>query len=81
MWPKNYPERSTFFFGRDTGRMGPDCLRLNVWTPGLNDGVKRPVMVWLHEGGFWAGSGHEHRAYDGANLARHNVVVVTLNHA
>ena len=35
------------------GEMGEDCLKLNVWTPGLKDNVKRPVMVWLHGGGFF----------------------------
>ena len=57
-----------------------DCLFLNVWTPGLRDGKKRPVMVWLHGGGFTAGSGASH-AYDGVRLAkRGDVVVVTINH-
>ena len=56
------------------------CLRVNVWTPGLND-RKRPVMVWLHGGGFSTGSGHEMKVYDGENLARRgDVVVVSLNH-
>jgi para-nitrobenzyl esterase len=57
-----------------------DCLVLNVFTPGLNDGRKRPVMVWLHGGGFSSGSGSG-RILDGASLATtHDVVVVTLNH-
>jgi para-nitrobenzyl esterase len=56
-----------------------DCLRLNVWTPGLGAGHK-PVMVWLHGGGYSQGSG-AFIIYDGANLAcRHDVVVVTVNH-
>lgn len=56
-----------------------DCLVLNVWTPALDDG-KRPVMVWLHGRGFYAGAGSE-ELYDGANLARRgDVVVVTINH-
>jgi para-nitrobenzyl esterase len=59
---------------------GEDCLVLNVWTTGLGDEGKRPVMVWLHGGGYSAGSGG-YILYDGANLAaRHDVVVVTLNH-
>ncbi|NMC82537.1 MAG: carboxylesterase/lipase family protein, partial [Armatimonadetes bacterium] len=59
---------------------GEDCLVLNVWTPGLEDGVKRPVLVWLHGGGFNGGSGSS-RAVDGTNLAiRGDVVVVTINH-
>lgn len=57
-----------------------DCLFLNVWTPGLNDGVPRPVMVWFHGGGFSTGSGSSY-AYDGVRLAkRGDVVVVTVNH-
>jgi len=56
-----------------------DCLRLNVWTPSLGSG-RRPVMVWLHGGGYSQASG-SFIIYNGANLARHrDVVVVTLNH-
>lgn len=56
-----------------------DCLFLNVWTPGLADAA-RPVMVWLHGGGFANGSGGA-AMYDGAALARRgDVVTVTLNH-
>jgi len=55
-----------------------DCLHLNVWTPGLNG--KRPVMVWYHGGGYSAGSANWNM-YNGANLAaKHDVVVVTVNH-
>jgi para-nitrobenzyl esterase len=57
-----------------------DCLVLNVWTPALNDGRKRPVMFWCHGGGFRTGSGSSER-YDGTNLClRGDVVVVTINH-
>jgi para-nitrobenzyl esterase len=57
-----------------------DCLVLNVWTPAVNDGRKRPVMVWCHGGGFSSGSGSS-PITDGTNLARRGeVVVVTLNH-
>jgi para-nitrobenzyl esterase len=56
-----------------------DCLFLNVWTP-ATDQRRRPVMVWLHGGGFSNGSG-AWPAYDGTNLAkRGDVVVVTVNH-
>lgn len=55
-----------------------DCLHLNVWTNGLRG--KRPVMVWLHGGGFTSGSG-SYSIYDGANMARkQDVVTVTVNH-
>ena len=56
-----------------------DCLFINVWTPGL-DTARRPVMVWLHGGGFANGSGGA-AMYDGAALARKgDVVTVTVNH-
>jgi para-nitrobenzyl esterase len=62
------------------GGMGEDCLNLNVWTPGVNDGGKRPVLVSYHGGGWATGSGNG-PMYDGAQMARrHNVVVVTVNH-
>ena len=74
-------DEHAFAFDWDDGHPGEDCLRANIWTPGLNDGRKRPVMVWLHGGGYAAGSGQELPSYDGANLARKgDVVVVTLNH-
>lgn len=58
---------------------GEDCLVLNVWTPNL-DAKQRPVMVWFHGRGFYAGAGSE-PLYDGARLAkRGDVVVVTVNH-
>ncbi|MEZ4699969.1 MAG: carboxylesterase family protein [Rhodothermales bacterium] len=58
-----------------------DCLRLNVWTPALNDGGKRPVMVWLHGGGYTNGNAVEQDGYDGANLSRTgNIVFVSINH-
>ena len=63
-----------------TEPMGEDCLRLNVWTQGLKDGRKRPVMVWLHGGGFSNG-GAGFTVYDGTNLAsKHDVVLVGINH-
>jgi para-nitrobenzyl esterase len=59
--------------------MGEDCLHLNVWTNGL-DSRKRPVMLWLHGGGFASGNGC-YTMYDGGNMARkHDVVTVTINH-
>ena len=57
-----------------------NCLVLNVWTPGLGDGGKRPVMLWLHGRGYASGAGSE-IMYNGANLARRgDIVVVTINH-
>lgn len=74
-------DENAFMFQWDDGQPGEDCLRVNIWTPGINENGKRPVMVWLHGGGFAAGSGQELKSYDGERLAmRGNVVVVSLNH-
>ena len=55
-----------------------DCLYLNVWTPGL-EGDPRPVLVFIHGGGFATGSGSE-ALYDGTELAKQGLVVVTFNY-
>ena len=74
-------DEEAFMFTWDDGVQSEDCLRVNLWTPAVADGKKRPVMVWLHGGGYTAGSGQELRSYDGENLARRgDVVVVSLNH-
>ena len=74
-------DEEAFMFAWDDGVQNEDCLRVNVWTPAVGDGKKRPVMVWLHGGGYTAGSGQELRSYDGENLARRgDLVVVSLNH-
>ncbi len=58
-----------------------NCLRLNVWTPSVKDNNKRPVLVWLHGGGFVNGNGIEQDGYMGENLSRHgDIVFVSLNH-
>jgi para-nitrobenzyl esterase len=73
-------DEDAFMFEWDDGQPGEDCLRINVWTP-ATDNRKRPVMVWLHGGGFSAGSGQELKAYDGESIARRgDVVLVSLNH-
>lgn len=70
-----------YVFEWDDGFADEDCLRLNIWTPGIDKEEKRPVMVWLHGGGYAAGSGQELPSYDGTNLSQSgDVVVVTLNH-
>jgi para-nitrobenzyl esterase len=57
-----------------------DCLKLNVWTPAL-DNKKRPVVVWLHGGGFVNGNGIEQDGYHGENLARFgDIVFCSVNH-
>ena len=76
-WDK---DEVAFVYQWDAGMQNEDCLLLNIWSPGL-DARKRPVMVWLHGGGFTSGSGHEMKTYDGENLSRRgDVVVVSLNH-
>ena len=61
--------------------MDEQCLYLNIWTKHLDTKAKRPVMVWLHGGGYSAGSSLELPGYDGHNLADHgDVVIVNLNH-
>ena len=62
--------------GTTASSQSEDCLLLNVFTPGLKDGRKRPVIVWLHGGGFSTGSGSG-RIIDGTSLAgTHDTVVV-----
>jgi para-nitrobenzyl esterase len=61
-------------------RAGEDCLVLNIWTPALRDGGKRPIMFWIHGGEFSSGSGSS-PIYDGTRLChRGDVVVIGINH-
>ncbi len=70
-----------FPFHHDWGYTNEHCQTLNIWTPKINDNKKRPVMVWLHGGGFAAGSSVELPSYDGENLSKKgDVVVVSINH-
>lgn len=64
----------------DEPAQGEDCLVLNVWTGGINDGRKRPVLFWMHGGAFTTGTG-SWPLYDGIGLAsRGDAVLVTVNH-
>lgn len=57
-----------------------DCLRLNIWTPKVNDGRKRPVMVWFHGGAYVNGTANRAMVH-GANMARRgDVVIVSVHH-
>lgn len=57
------------------------CQYLNIWTQTLDPKAKKPVMLWLHGGGFAAGSSIEQVAYDGENMSKYgDIVVVSLNH-
>ncbi len=74
-------DESEFIFDHDWGFPNEDCLSLNIWAPNINDGKKRPVLFWIHGGGFTTGSSHELPSYDGKNLSRKgDVVVVSINH-
>lgn len=74
-------DESEFVFDHDWGYTSEDCLRLNVWTPSIDDGKKRPVLFWIHGGGFTAGSSQELPSYHGENLSKKgDVVVVSINH-
>tara|TARA_R110000803_G_scaffold27651_10_gene64541 strand:- start:386 stop:1963 length:1578 start_codon:yes stop_codon:yes gene_type:complete len=65
---------------REREPMSEDCLFLNLWTPALADGGRRPVMVYFHGGAYASGSGSA-PLYDGTNLAtKGDVVVITVNH-
>jgi para-nitrobenzyl esterase len=58
-----------------------NCLGINVWTPGYNDNKKRPVLLWIHGGGFTSGNSIEHPEYHGENLSRFgDIVFCSLNH-
>lgn len=75
---------SVFFLAADNPKRNEDCLVLNVFTPGVDargvGDAKRPVLVWIHGGGFGGGTGCT-PAYSGANVARRgDVVVVTINY-
>jgi para-nitrobenzyl esterase len=60
---------------------GEDCLRLNIWTPEINGSHARPVMVYMHGGGFSGGCSQDLLSYEGESLARnHDAVVVNHNH-
>lgn len=70
-----------FVFDHDWGYPNEDCLRVNVWTPAISDNKKRPVLFWIHGGGFTAGSSQELPSTDGENLSKKgDVVVVSINH-
>ena len=72
------PTQLEMLIGSTLGEQAEDCLYLNVWTPAC-DGVKRPVMVWIHGGAFMIGAGSQ-AVYNGEALAARDVVVVTINY-
>ena len=66
------------YWFRSSG-MSEDCLNLNVWTPARSDKEKLPVLVYVFGGGFQNGDGSEPR-YDGASMAHHGIVAVSINY-
>ena len=76
-----YSDEQAFAFDWDDGYQDENCLRVNIWTQGINDNKNRPVMVWLHGGAYSSGSSQELPSYDGTALCKKgDVVVVSLNH-
>ena len=69
--------RSGSIYSNTHAQMSEDCLFLNVWA--MKDARKAPVFVWIHGGSLTTGSSSE-SMYDGANLASHGVVVVSINY-
>ena len=73
------PSEQTFLQQWTDGWQSEDMLKVNIWTPSLTG--KRPVMFYIHGGGFTFGSAYELASQDGAQMARHHdVVSVTVNH-
>ena len=69
----------TYLFDWDDGWQSEDLLKLNIWTPSLTG--RRPVMFYIHGGGFTFGSSYELPSHEGAQMARHHdVVQVSVNH-
>lgn len=77
--PQTPNELLDSLFGREQPQpMDEDCLYLNVWTPGLDD-ARRPVMVWIHGGGFTIGAGSQ-PVYNGTAFASRGAVMVSINY-
>ena len=72
-----YPQGSIYYSPPE--KQSEDCLSLNIWAPAAAPNEHRPVMVWIHGGGFTRGTGST-PTYDGGSLARKGVVVVTINY-
>ena len=75
----DWVSEQTFLFQWTDGWQSEDMLKVNIWTSSLTG--KRPVMFYIHGGGFTFGSAYELASQDGAQMARHHdVVSVTVNH-
>src|ERR1700688_2501540 len=72
-----YPATSPYYSAPTP--QSEDCLYLNVWTAAKSPSERRPVMLWIHGGGFTRGSGAT-PTYDGENFADKGIVLVTINY-
>jgi para-nitrobenzyl esterase len=89
-WPNSAPQLLDNFYANrylaftdywHYDDVSENCLGINVWTPGYKDNTKRPVLLWIHGGGFTSGNSIEHPEYHGENLSRHgDIVFCSLNH-
>jgi para-nitrobenzyl esterase len=89
-WPNSAPQLLDNFYANrymaftdywHYDDVSENCLGINVWTPGYKDNIKRPVLLWLHGGGYTSGNSIEHPEYHGENLSRQeNIVFCSLNH-
>jgi para-nitrobenzyl esterase len=89
-WPNSAPQLLDNFYANrylaftdywHYDDVSENCLGINVWTPGYKDNVKRPVLLWIHGGGYTSGNSIEHPEYHGENLSRQqNIVFCSLNH-
>lgn len=81
---QDWEGQSDFNFGFQFNREPMDekeSFVLNVWSPGIHDGKKRPVWVWIHGGGYFAGSANQLPFFDGGAMAKKgDIVVVSINH-
>lgn len=91
MWGTSAPQdgpqwetASEYHAWQDTWKfygISENCLSLNVWTKGLADKKKRPVLVWLHGGSWVTGNSVEMDSYQGENITRYgDIVFVSINH-
>jgi para-nitrobenzyl esterase len=89
-WPNSAPQLLDNFYANrylaftdywHYDDVSENCLGINVWTPGYKDNTKRPVLLWIHGGGFTSGNSIEHPEYHGENLSRKgDIVFCSLNH-
>jgi len=89
-WPNSAPQLLENFYANrylaftdywHYDDVSENCLGINVWTPEYKDNSKRPVLLWIHGGGFTSGNSIEHPEYHGENLSRQgNIVFCSLNH-